>query len=117
MGFGNCLTGCLRRLGAAPSLGSDIESAVGGDMFGVVRIALQGQRHADNLEVLHETGKGPEHISVTCQEALEWATINGAKMIGLDRRIGSLTPGKQADPSCSRSMISICSRCSIRFVP
>jgi 5-methylthioadenosine/S-adenosylhomocysteine deaminase len=34
---------------------------------------------------------------VSCREALEWATINGAKMIGQDHRIGSLTPGKQAD--------------------
>jgi len=97
MGFGPCLTGRLRALGAAPSLGSDVESSLGSDMFTNMRMALQAQRALDNDRVIQETGRAPERISIACREALRWATNNGAKMAGLDRRIGSLAPGKQAD--------------------
>lgn len=97
MGFGDCLTGALRALGAAPSIGSDVESSVGSDMFTTMRMALQAQRAVDNRAVIGKTGAAPERISIDCREALEWATINGATMAGLDDKIGSLTPGKQAD--------------------
>jgi cytosine/adenosine deaminase-related metal-dependent hydrolase len=97
MGFGPCLTGRLRALGSAPSLGSDVESSLGSDMFTNMRMALQAQRALDNDRVIGETGRAPERISIGCREALAWATINGARMVGLDRRIGSLRPGKQAD--------------------
>ena len=97
MGFGACLTGRLRALGAAPSIGSDVESGVGSDMFTNMRMALQSQRALDNDQVIARTGRAPERVSIGCREALAWATVNGAKMVGLDRRIGSLTPGKQAD--------------------
>ena len=36
-------------------------------------------------------------IPVRSREALEWATINGAKAFKLDGRIGTLSPGKKAD--------------------
>jgi cytosine/adenosine deaminase-related metal-dependent hydrolase len=97
MGFGDCLTGRVRRLGAAPSLGSDVESAIGSDMFTTMRMALQAQRNLDNQQVIRNTGKAPEHLSISCREALRWATIEGARMVGLDHRIGSLAPGKAAD--------------------
>jgi 5-methylthioadenosine/S-adenosylhomocysteine deaminase len=97
MGFGPCLTGRLRAMGSAPSLGSDVESSLGSDMFTNMRMALQAQRALDNERVIQETGRAPERISIGCREALAWATINGARMVGLDRHIGSLRPGKQAD--------------------
>jgi 5-methylthioadenosine/S-adenosylhomocysteine deaminase len=97
MGFGDCLTGRLRAAGALPSIGSDVESSMGGDMFTNMRMALQSQRALDNAGVTAATGKVPEHLTIGCREALEWATIGGARMAGLDDRVGSLTPGKQAD--------------------
>jgi cytosine/adenosine deaminase-related metal-dependent hydrolase len=66
-------------------------------MFNCMRITLQHERHRSMIEALASTGSRPQTIPVTCRQALEWATINGAKMVGLDHRIGSLAPGKQAD--------------------
>jgi len=97
MGFGWPLTGRLRALGAPVSIGSDIETAMAADMFGVTRATLQAQRHADGLAAIAATGFAPPAISVTCREALGWATLDGARMAGLADRIGSITPGKQAD--------------------
>jgi cytosine/adenosine deaminase-related metal-dependent hydrolase len=34
---------------------------------------------------------------LTCREVLEFATIEGARCAGLDSKIGTLTPGKEAD--------------------
>ena len=34
---------------------------------------------------------------ITAREALRWTTVEGARMLGLEDRIGSLAPGKQAD--------------------
>ena len=36
-------------------------------------------------------------LPLTCRDALSWVTTGAATVAGLDRRIGSLTPGKQAD--------------------
>lgn len=96
MSAGDPLTGRVRALGARPSLGVDVESNISGDMFTVMRMALQFQRAMDNRAAMR-TGKPPEKLSITPREALEWATIDSARALRLDDRVGSLTPGKQAD--------------------
>lgn len=97
MGFGRPLTNRLRALGGVISVGSDIESGMGSDMFTVARFTLQCARLLDNLDAIAATGRGPASITISTAEALAWATIGGARMAGLDHRIGSLTPGKEAD--------------------
>lgn len=97
MGYGDPLTGVLQVCGAPMSIGTDVEPASRGDMFSAMRTTLQHERHRRTLELLAETGRRPLEMPVTCRQALEWATIDGAKMAGLDAQVGSLTPGKQAD--------------------
>lgn len=97
MGFCDPLTGKLRALKSPVSIGTDVEVSSRADMFYCMRVTLQMQRNLDNVAHWREHGSAPEKVSVTCREALEWATINGAKMIHQQHRIGSLAPGKQAD--------------------
>lgn len=96
-GHGFPITGRLLARGAAPSLGVDLESILAGDMMGVARIALGMQRALDNAESRRETGAIPPTSTIRVRQALSWITIEGARMLGLDHRIGSLAPGKQAD--------------------
>ena len=97
MGFGNPLTGRLRAMDVPISIGPDIESAVSGDMFSTMRMTLQHQRNIDNLPLIEKDGSVGYEISIACEEALGWATIDGAKMARLDKYVGSITPGKKAD--------------------
>lgn len=96
-GHGFPITGRLRALGAAPSLGVDLESVVAGDMMGVGRIALGMQRALDNAESRRTTGAIPPTSTIRAREALSWITVEGARMLGQLDRIGTLSPGKQAD--------------------
>jgi cytosine/adenosine deaminase-related metal-dependent hydrolase len=97
MGFCDPLTGKLRALKSPVSIGTDVEVSSRADMFYCMRITLQTQRNLDNVAHWRTHEAAPEKVSVSCREALKWATINGARMIHQERRIGSLAPGKQAD--------------------
>ncbi len=96
-GHGHPITGRLRALGAAPSLGVDLESVISGSMLGVARTALSHQRALDNAASRAATGAIPPTSTIKVREALSWVTREGARMLGMQARIGTLTPGKQAD--------------------
>jgi cytosine/adenosine deaminase-related metal-dependent hydrolase/ribose/xylose/arabinose/galactoside ABC-type transport system permease subunit len=74
--------------GLKPSLSVDVETNVPGDMFNQMRSVLALQR-----AFAAGGGKAP----ITARDVLAYATIEGARANGLDARVGSLTPGKQAD--------------------
>jgi cytosine/adenosine deaminase-related metal-dependent hydrolase len=82
--------------GLAPTLSCDVMSNNSGDMFSQMRIGLQFARCMDN-DAHNERRDDPTELTYTTRDALQWATINGARALGMDDRIGSLTPGKQAD--------------------
>ena len=74
--------------GLNPSLSVDVETNVPGDMFNQMRSVLALQRARATA-----LGKDP----VSTRDVLHYATMDGAKANGLAHKVGSLTPGKQAD--------------------
>jgi cytosine/adenosine deaminase-related metal-dependent hydrolase/ribose/xylose/arabinose/galactoside ABC-type transport system permease subunit len=74
--------------GLRPSLSVDVETNVPSDMFNQMRSILALQR---NLAATN--GSDP----VSAREVVSYATVEGARANGLDSKVGTLTPGKQAD--------------------
>ncbi len=73
--------------GVAVGLGTDGAASNNDlDMFEAMRLA----------SLLHKVHTGDPRV-VSAVQALEMATIGGARALGMDRAIGSLEPGKRAD--------------------
>ena len=81
--------------GIRPSLSSDVDATMAQDPFTLMRSAFTLQR----LLLLQRARKGEQNLPplLTCRDVLEFATIEGARCAGLDSKVGTLTPGKEAD--------------------
>lgn len=96
MGMGHPVIGRALQHGIRPGLSCDVMSSNSGDMFSQMRLALQFERCMRN-DQLNARNEMPSALEFTVRDALRWGTANGAHTIGQEHRIGSLTPGKQAD--------------------
>lgn len=94
MGMGYPVAERLQAAGGHANLGIDIVSNFAGDMFAQMRLMLQTWRFRDYERGGHQLPATPRYPAASM---LEIATLGGARAIGLEDRIGSLTVGKEAD--------------------
>jgi 5-methylthioadenosine/S-adenosylhomocysteine deaminase len=97
----------MQSLGMEPSLSVDVECTMTADFFSQMRVAMNLQRALVNQMILEQgnfyppnqwpkPAPGTPPLLVT-RDVLRYATMNGAKALRLDSKVGSLTPGKEAD--------------------
>jgi 5-methylthioadenosine/S-adenosylhomocysteine deaminase len=111
----------MQSLGMEPSLSVDVECTLTADFFTQMRSMMNMQRVLVNQMILDQ-GYPPNSVDwglppqaaanqwpaapftpapaappLTTRDVLRYATINGAKALRLDDKVGSLTPGKEAD--------------------
>lgn len=93
MGGGHPVAFRAKEFGCTTGLGIDICSNCPADLFQQMRLLLQVQRLVDQ-----GNSRGPPtSMSRKCADVLEMATMGGARSVGMDHLIGSITPGKRAD--------------------
>jgi cytosine/adenosine deaminase-related metal-dependent hydrolase len=81
--------------GIAPSLSVDVEVVLGPDMFTQMRTLLNIQRMMAFNRRYRGDANYPDPITV--KDVLRFATVEGARTNGVLERVGTLTPGKEAD--------------------
>ena len=87
IGFGFPIAAELVAAGVTVGLSVDTTTLSGNaDMFAIMK-AIQ------NIE----NGRARNEFALTARRVLELATIDGARSMGIDGSVGSLTPGKRAD--------------------
>jgi cytosine/adenosine deaminase-related metal-dependent hydrolase len=96
MGHGIPVTGRVQAAGGRIALGTDVVCSVSADMFSQMRFAIQAQRMVANMRA-HADGGMLDALPLHARDALRFATIEGARALAMDARIGSITPGKSAD--------------------
>jgi 5-methylthioadenosine/S-adenosylhomocysteine deaminase len=96
----------LQSLGMEPSLSVDVECTMTADFFTQMRGMMTLQRMLVNQMILDPgfatnnwwpTPSGNTPSLLTTRDVLRYATMNGARALRLDAKVGSLTPGKEAD--------------------
>ncbi|MFY0581281.1 amidohydrolase family protein [Cystobacter fuscus] len=81
--------------GVQPALSTDVECTMTADFFTQMRTVFTLQRALINERAINGETNLPELL--TCRDVIRFATVEGARVAGLSHKIGSLTPGKEAD--------------------
>lgn len=78
-----------------PSLSADVETEIPSDFFGQMRAVFTLQR----MLLLARQWAGEQNLPplLTGRDVIACATIKDARDNGLERKVGTLTPGKEAD--------------------
>jgi 5-methylthioadenosine/S-adenosylhomocysteine deaminase len=84
----------IRELGMVPGLSGDNELSYGLSMFAEMQTLLNKHR-GRTFEKILDGDEAAEHLSP--RDVLSYATLGGAANAALAHRVGSLTPGKDAD--------------------
>jgi 5-methylthioadenosine/S-adenosylhomocysteine deaminase len=81
--------------GVRPSLSSDHGATLAQDFFSVMRAVFTLQ----HLQLFQRAFVGEQNLPhrLSPRDVLEFATIEGARCANLESKIGTLTPGKEAD--------------------
>jgi len=81
--------------GLRPSLSSDHGVEIAQDFFTIMRSTFTFQRN----QLFQRARDGEQNLPplLTCRELLEFATLEGARCTNLESKVGTLTPGKEAD--------------------
>ena len=95
MGMGHPIAFKAADCGCHVGLGIDITSNQNNDILAAMRLGLQAER--GRRQQAYRGKQALTEITPTSEEALYMTTLGGAKVIGLDHLIGSITPGKRAD--------------------
>jgi cytosine/adenosine deaminase-related metal-dependent hydrolase len=86
-----------QRHGITPGLSVDNETSYSTDMFMEMRVAFYLQRVMGMHKRQHCRGTEYSLTMLPAAQLLKAATVDGAYCAGLQDKVGSLTPGKQAD--------------------
>ena len=81
--------------GVRPSLSSDHAVTLTSDMFTAMRMTGIVQRYGVYQREKIGTPNPPKLL--TCRDLLEFGTIEGARCANVDSKVGTITPGKEAD--------------------
>jgi len=97
----------MQSLGMEPSLSVDVECTLTADFFTQMRSMMNMQRMVVNQMILEQGDFYPPNQwptpnlgtpeLLTTRDVLRFGTMNGAKALRLEKKVGSLTPGKEAD--------------------
>jgi 5-methylthioadenosine/S-adenosylhomocysteine deaminase len=86
----------IRKYGIPASLSMDTSVWWSADFFSAMRATLSADRSRDHLEA-HAKGETVTANRLRAKDVVEMATMGGARTLGLDGKIGSVTVGKKAD--------------------